>query len=136
MGSLQNKTSNSSPTVTWWVVFKNADEPWINGVCRDGFGHCLMFTRMHNLTMMIEPHLGVVNHVLTDANIAELLAEQKAAGNTVVFFRHAPQPMKMLVRTPMITCASYLAYTMGLPFFGVTPHQLYKKLIKRGGETI
>jgi len=86
--------------------------------------------------MMIEPHLGVVNHVLTDAALAELLAEQKIAGNIVVHFRHAPKAHKFLIRTPMITCAGYIAYTLGLSFFGFTPFQLYKKIIRMGGEEI
>lgn len=92
--------------------------------------------RLKNLVLGIDPLLGVVNHVLTDADLAEILAEHKQAGRTIVHFRHYPESSRFIVRAPLITCASYLAYTIGIPFFGVTAWQFYRKLMALGGEEI
>lgn len=132
----RNKTSIFDGGRSWWVIFKDPECRILTPILKTGFGHCLVFTRMHNITMMIEPHLGVVNHVLTDADLSELLAEQKIAGNTVVHFRHEANAKSFVFRPPLVNCASYIAYTMGISFFGITPYQLYKKIIRMGGEEI
>jgi hypothetical protein len=132
----QNRISISDPGVSWWIVFKDVPHPVIKRVLRPGKQHVFAVTRMHNLTLAIDPLLGAVNHILTDADLAEILAEHKQAGHTVVHFRHAPESRRFVWRGPVITCASYVAYTIGIGFFGVTAWQLYRKLMAMGGEEI
>lgn len=136
MVSRQNKTSISEPGVSWWIVFKDIPHPWIKRILRPGHQHVFAIVRMKNLVLGIDPLLGVVNHVLSDADLAEILAGHKMNGCTVVHYRHYPESQKFIMRGPVMTCASYIAYTIGISFFGVTAWQLYKKIIKLGGEKI
>jgi hypothetical protein len=135
MVSQHHKISNCNSR-SWWVVFRTAEDPKIRMITRKGFGHCYAFTHMNNIVMGIEPLKGTVNHIITNSNFADMLAAQKERGYTVVHFRWQPKPRSLIARPPLVTCASYLAYTFGIPFFGITPYQLYKKIIRMGGEEI
>lgn len=134
--SQPHKISNSKTARSWWIVFRDAEDPWIKRFTRKGFGHCYAFTHMNNLVMGIEPMKGTVNHLITDSAFANMLAAQRERGYTVVHFRWPSDPHKWLARSPVMNCASYLAYTMGFSFMGITPYQLYKKLMRLGGEEL
>lgn len=137
MVSKQNKSSNFNEVgVSWWFVFKDIEGRWFNKFLKKGFQHCFAVTRMNNLVLGVEPLMGAVNMIVTDDQFVEMLARYKMEGYTVVHFRIAPNSTKFKMRGPILTCASYLAYTIGLPFYGVTAHQLYKKLMKLGGDIV
>lgn len=136
MVSKQDKISIFEPGRSWWVVFKKAENPYIRAITCKEIGHCFALTQMNNVVLMIEPLMGTVNHVITDDVLSDILARFKLEGYRVVHFRHTPEPKILKIRTPMITCASYIAYTIGISFFGVTAKQLYRKLLRMGGEEI
>lgn len=136
MVSKQNKTFNSKIGRSWWIVFRDAEDPLIKRITRKGFGHCYAFTHMNNIVMGIDPMEGTVNHLITDSPFADMLAAQKERGYTVVHFRWPSDPHRWVWRSPVLNCSSYLAYTIGISFFGVSPYQFYKKLMKLGGEEV
>jgi hypothetical protein len=132
----QSKNLIFENAVSWWIVFKEIPHPIVKKLLRPGHQHVFAVCRMGNLVLAVDPLLGAVNHILTEADLAEILAEQKALGATVLHFRHLPQSERFIWRGPVMTCASYVAYTIGISFFGVTAWQLYKRLIKLGAEKI
>lgn len=138
MALRQNKNSISNPEtgISWWFVFKDMERPLLSRLLKREYQHVFALTRMKNLVLVNEPLMGAVNLMITDAPLAEILAEHKLQGHHVVHFRHPPKPEIFKMRGPALTCASYLAYTVGIPFYGLTAYQLYKKLIKLGGEKI
>ena len=131
----QNKTLKYSER-SWWIVFREAEDPLLRRFTRKGFGHCYAYTHMMNLVIGVDPMKGTVNHMITDSPFADMLVAQKEMGYRIVHYRGENNPHKWIVRAPFLNCASYLAYTMGISFFGITPYQLYKKLIRMGGEEI
>ena len=138
MALQQNRNSNFDPEagISWWFVFKDVEQPLLSRLLKPGYQHVFALTRMHNLVLVNEPLMGAVNLMITDANLADILAEHKMLGHHVVHFRHPPNPAKFKMRGPILTCASYLAYTVGIPFYGFTAWHLYKKLIKQGGDLL
>ena len=122
--------------VSWWFVFCDARSPVLRLFCKKGHGHVFAFTEMQGVLICVEPLLGAVNISVTPEKAKDLITACKSAGYNVIFFRHPPQGDKLKLRSPIITCASYLAYTVGFPFLGVTPYQLYKKLMRRGAEIV
>ena len=131
----QNKTSRSD-TRAWWVVFRPAKSRILRALTKTGFGHCYVFTRMNDVVLGIDPMMGTVNHIITNSNFADMLAAQKECGYRVVVIHHQAEPESFRMRPPLMTCASYIAYTIGIGFFGTTPYGLYKKLMKMGAEEI
>lgn len=123
--------------VAWWFVFCNAKIPLISRITKKGFQHVFAFTQLGNVLLCVEPLLGAVNITVTDEKAKELIrACINDEGYTVVFFKYPPDPQRLKMRSPFITCASFLAYTVGFPFFGFTAYQLYKALLKSGGEVV
>lgn len=133
----QSKISISEKNArSWWIVFKNSESDHIGKVTKKGFGHCYAFTHMGDLVFGFEPMMGAVNHIVTTSKFSDMLAAQKLAGFKVVHLRWRANHKKFMLRPPLMTCSGYLAYTIGIPFFGVTPYQLYNKIMKLGGEEI
>lgn len=131
---LQQNRNFSSEGVNWWFVFKDVDNRWWGRFLKPGYQHVFAVTWMNDLSMVVEPLMGACNIMLTDVRVADMLATYIDLGYRVVYIRHDPQPEKFKMRGPLLTCASYLAYTIGIKFYGVTAYQLYKKLIRMGGE--
>lgn len=122
--------------VKWYFVFKSAENSLTRKLTPEGFGHVFAVTQLENICVMIEPLLGAVNHLLVQRNIDDLLEVFAERGYTVIGIVMETEPNKFRMRGPIMTCASYLAYTVGLDFWGFTPMQLYRKLMKKGGMKI
>lgn len=123
----------------YYFFFSNSRTHWISRVFKPGFQHVEMVTELENGQVMhLNPRWGRVDLGLTmDHSLAAVIAELKRLGHRCVMYRcPEPDPRARIARGPIITCATYLAYTIGLPFRGVTPYQLYKTLKSRGGEDV
>lgn len=123
----------------YYFFFSNAPTFAPFKLLKSGFRHVEMITELDNgMVFHINPLWGCTDHGLTnEIPLHAVISMLKKQGHTVVMYRQkAPDQRKMIARGPVMTCASYLAYTIGLPFAGVTPHQLYRCLIKRGGEVV
>lgn len=138
MGSSQNKPLISENAVgfRWWFVFSESEKPIIKRFLKKDRSHVYAFCEMGNICLMIEPHLGCVNHIVTECKALDLIQAAKDEGYSVVCKIMYPVPHKFIHRGFSITCASYLAYTVGISSFVFTPHQLYKKLISCGADEI
>lgn len=137
MASKQNNLSISSDIgFRWWFVFLDSDHPVIRRALEPGFSHVLAFCEMGNVCLVVEPMLGCVNHIITEAPAKELIKEAKEKGATVVCYASNPTPNKFLMRPPWISCASFLAYTVGFKCYSLTPYQLYRKLLSCNHDVI
>lgn len=123
----------------YYFSFSNTTRHPIARLLKDGFQHVEMITDLEgDLIMHVNPRWGRVNYGLTnEIPLPQVLKMFTDLGHTVVFFPcDLPDPCAKIFRGPVITCATYLAYTIGISFFGVTPYQLYKTLLSRGGEVL
>lgn len=123
----------------YYFSFSNSSTSWISRLFKRGFQHVEVITELDGgMVMHINPRWGRVDHGLTnEIPLHQIIAELKRLGHNVVMYRcHEPDPRARIPRGLLVTCATYLAYTIGLPFKGVTPYQLYKTLKSRGGEDV
>lgn len=123
----------------YYFFFSNSQTHPISKFFRPGFQHVELVTELENGQVMhINPRWGRVDYGLTqDHTLAQVIARLKELGYTAVMYRcQEPDPRRPILRGWAITCASYLAYSIGLSFHGVTPYQLYKTLKSRGGEDV
>ena len=123
----------------YYFFFSNSRTHPISRLFRDGYQHVEMVTELDNGQIMhINPRWGRVDYGLTqEYTLAQVIAMQKQLGRTAVMYRcPEPDPRARIARGWAITCATYLAYSIGVPFSGVTPYQLYKTLKSRGGEDV
>lgn len=123
----------------YYFSFSNSSTHWISCLFKRGFQHVEMLTDLDNgMVMHINPRWGRVDYGLTnEIPLHEMIAKLKDLGHTIVIFCcDEPSPTRMIGRGWCLTCASYLAYSVGISFNGVTPYQFYKTLIKRGGVVL
>lgn len=124
------------PGVRWWFAFCDAQSLVISKFTKKGYQHVFAFTEIDNVVLCVEPLLGAVNITVTPEKARDLMLSCHKLGMKIVYFRQPPAPDRLKMRSPFITCASYLAYTVGFPFFGFTAFQLYKALIRAGAEPL
>lgn len=150
MASSASPTSTSSDSFyeslvpkRWWVVFRDADIavfPWWRWFTmhRPGFGHCFAFADVpgSELNLIVNPQMGRVEYLVLEGPPSDLVQYWRAPGNTLVTISRPPLSDRYVSRSIGLTCASVLAYTIGVPFGGLTPWQLYRRLLKMGAEEI
>jgi hypothetical protein len=123
----------------YYFFFSNSQTHPISRLFKNGYQHVEMLTELENGQVMhLNPRWGRVDLGLTNEHtLAQVIHRLRALGHTAVMYRcPEPDPRAKISRGWAITCATYLAYTIGLPFRGVTPYQLYKTLKSRGGEDL
>lgn len=128
----------SSNCRRWYFAFSDQTTNPIARICKRGFRHVLAVTELPNGTvMLIDPLASHVNvEYSSDVTLYDTLQRLQQAGFVVVFFLWTPPIGKTVRRSWGITCASVLAYMAGIPFSGVTPYQLFKRLIALRGSTL
>lgn len=138
MGLLQNKNLNCNEIggFRWWFCFSNSNQPNLRRFLKDGFSHVHAFCEMNNIVLAVEPMLGCTNFVVVEETAQNMIKYAKEAGHTVVCAVIEPKPDEFIYRSPIITCSSYLAYSVGLSGFCLTPYMLYKKLLSCGSEVV
>lgn len=138
MGSKQLKTSTSDKLLgfRWWFVFDNSQSDLLRRMLKPKFSHVYAFCQLGNICLVIEPLFGAVNHVVVQSEAKELIDAAKREGKIVVCQTFNAKTERLIFRSPIVTCSSYLAYTVGLGGLYVTPYQLYKKLMACGAERI
>lgn len=141
---MYSKLENSRQPRVWWVVFRDAAEGperrlWWRRLTRPGFRHCYCFTQMTpGQVLLIDPLVDRAEHVLTIALPADLVFAALGQGQTVVVVREPPRAYdaRLFGRGLLKTCAGFVGYTVGMGAEHVTPYQLYKALIARGGREL
>jgi hypothetical protein len=122
----------------FYFFFSNSQTSWISRLFKRGYQHVELVGEIGDFVFHTNPRWGRVDYAITNTyTLASVIEQLKARGHTVVMYRcEIPDPQARIMRGPLITCATYLAYTIGLSFRGVTPHQLYKTLKARGGVDV
>lgn len=124
---------------TYFFFSDTTNHPIISRILKKGYQHVEVVTEIDGFVMHINPRWGRVDVGLTnEKELADIIKRLKEMGRTCVYykFNDLPDPKRKIMRGWAITCATYLAYTLGIPFFGVTPYQFYKHLKSRGGEDL
>lgn len=128
----------------WWLVFTPPVQPgWWKWFLTPGFGHVYGFRQPQSgVLIALNPLVHRVENAIVLQRAYERIADELAAGHRVlVYERHtrvynAQQDVRV-GRGWCITCASYVAYTLGIPFsWRCTPYQLYRAALRAGAEEL
>lgn len=118
----------------FWFVFSGEARHPLTRFCRAGFKHVGVLTDLEGIPFMVDPlQHGVNISFNADHGVPHHIARFKQQGFRIVHITVTPRSRRQNL---FLTCASYLAYTCGIPFWGLTPYQLYKTLIKQGGTEL
>ncbi len=115
----------------------------LRGLTSEGFRHCFAFKIIHSGQLLfLEPARERLVVVAAGGNAyAWNKAFAERGARIVTVERSFPIYPKATSRTPrmgpLLTCASIIAYELGIEGWIVTPKQLYIRLIRdHGGEEI
>jgi len=130
------------PPRRWWFVFHDqqaAGADWWEVFTRHrpGFGHVFALCEPSpDVTLIVNPQPGRVETLTIEGPPYHLLRQYGGGGCRVMVVEMAPSVVALVPRGWAVTCASYVAYAAGISFRGVTPFQLYRRIIKLGGEQV
>lgn len=121
----------------FFVVFRNCDERyWWTRVFRSGFEHCFVIQAQPGCSLAVNPRIhGMEVHVAGHSAI-ETLLDVWREGDTVVTVNWPEMGYDMPRRWPVLSCATVVAYFIGLPHWCPTPYSLYRRLIRLGGKEL
>lgn len=125
----------------WWLCFSPAVEPagWWKHFTRAGFGHIYLFRQPKSgILIALNPLVHRVENAIVCARASDLIQEAHTKGYRILVFErttrvYCPHTDVRVGRGLFLTCASYAAYTIGVPFsWRSTPWQLWKAALKAG----
>ena len=128
----------------WWLVFTPPVSPgWWKLFIRPGFGHVYALRQPQSgMVIALNPLIHRVENAIVLARASDLIARAKDAGHRVLVYErytrvYDPVTDERVGRGLCITCASHLAYTLGISFsWRSTPWQLYKAALRAGATEL
>jgi hypothetical protein len=121
----------------WFFCFSDNATNRFAQMCRRGFRHVSAFSMLPNgFVLAVDPlAFGVSAQLSNEITVYQIVDKMKEKGHRVIALPVVPK--KGFIRRGMpLTCASYLAYTAGIPFMGFTPYQLFKRIKRIGGVEV
>jgi hypothetical protein len=122
----------------WWVFFGDAvDLGWVKPFTRQGWRHCFAMT-----TLATDVPL-VINPTRLVMEVSMPLTETYAAVN--LFKAHGYRCLVVTVDKPdynlakhciINSCATVVAYSLGISTWAFTPRQLWRHLLKNGAVEV
>lgn len=113
----------------WWVCFSPECYGWWKQWIKPGFGHAFCFTEVApDMTVIINPlHAGLEVHIepLPAWRVVKAMQE---SGHKVVTVEGRFE-YGLAKRFYWQSCATIVAYAVGLPARVFTPYQLFKQLV-------
>lgn len=114
-----------------WLVFKSAEDYWVQRFCKKGFGHVLLITRDKYNWMYLDPHqlkltFGISPFKASD-DLPRLLRKEGHTVLHVTLFDRATH--KKLRYMALCNCVSFVKYALGLSIRSFTPYGLFKNLL-------
>lgn len=121
----------------WVFVFTNRNDTILSRFLKNGFKHVFAMTAIDKTTTLcIEPLRAGVEHIFHNRDVEQIIDVCCQSEFTVLRANIKIDNDKIVPRGVFVTCATYLAYTVGLPFFLFSPYHLYKALLKHGAREI
>lgn len=129
----------------WWLVFTPPIEPvgWWRVFLRPGFGHVYGFRMPQDgLLLALNPCVHRVENAVVFERACDVIERARGMGHRVLVYERLVREYDRAVdrrvgRGAFLTCASVLAYTLGLDFsWRSTPWQLWKAALKAGATEL
>lgn len=128
----------------WWLVFTPPVEPgWWKVFLTPGFGHVYAIRQPQSgVCIVVNPLVHRVENAIALERASDLIDQALAQGYRVlVYTKHTREYNAhtdvRVGRGWIITCASFLAYLMGIHFsWRCTPYQLYRAALGQGAEEL
>lgn len=114
-----------------WLVFKNAEDYWVQRFCKKGFGHVLLITRDQYNWMYLDPHQLKLTYGISpfaaQQDVPRMLRNEGHTVLHVTMFDRATH--KKLRYGHLCTCVTFIKYALGVSVRSLTPYGLFKKLL-------
>lgn len=125
----------------WWVGFSDdrasGFHHWWDIFTRPGFRHCYAFAELApGVLLVVNPLIHCVHIQSIASRPWRWIEREQDEGGLIVTIEVDPDPCKPPRRGPVMTCASLVAYTMGLDTRAVTPYGLFRSILASGGEIL
>lgn len=123
--------ANDQVPQVMWVVFSDETDLWFLKILKTGFRHCFIIMQQDNRWVLIDPRadktdIQILPHPY-HFNFPRFFMEQ---GKTVVKVPLIQTPRKLASVLP-ISCVEIIKRFVDLHrWFVMTPHQLYRSLLK------
>lgn len=129
---------NSRDSTRWWVVFKDADRRhWYTRFLKSGYEHAFCFTEIRpNTMLMVNARESEFEFLVLDDVAWNWVRTCLGQGWRVVVVEVERTDYGLGKRWPFWTCVTVVAHTLGIPTWAFSPWQLYRHLIKRGGQDL
>lgn len=134
-------TSESAPELlseykprTFYVLFMDTEPHFWSIFIKKGFRHCYVVERMEFIYVMIDPTRNGMNIILPHCTAEHPFIDNMLAMRSDMTALEIVTDGKgslFSYRPKLLSCVSITQYAIGIAFrFCLTPHGLYKKLIK------
>lgn len=116
----------------WFVVFRNSDHPhWWNRFLRPGFQHVYCLGQLaDDIVLGVNPTLDGLEIGLMQGAAEQMAREAAREGGNVLRVPGALPAYRLPQRFGLMTCATVVAYHLGLPVWAPTPWRLYRRLMR------
>lgn len=114
----------------------------LDGALKTGFHHCFAYSEGHGFTQFFEVGADRIAHYsVPEAQIKHLGFESftdylTSTWNGTLVRWDAALPRHYIPRYAPLTCVSFTKLLIGARSNALTPHQLYKYLVRNGGEVL
>lgn len=117
----------------WFVIFRNSDNPhWWNRFLRPGFQHVYCLGQLHDdIVLGVNPTLDGLEIGLMPGDAGQMAREAVKDGHNVLRVDGAMPAYRLPRRFGLMTCATVVAYHLGLPVWAPTPWRLYRRLMRQ-----
>lgn len=123
----------------WWVAFCDTDTPyWYKLFVKRGFRHCYAIAEVGQDVFWIEtqPH-RIALGITINAYPWQIIRDALVLGHTVLYVGKPDAPtQRTWSHSPFLTCASVIAYAMGIDSRALTPYALFRDLKRRFGAEL
>ena len=142
-----SRQPNELPGLKWWVFFQPSTRPrrwWYRLIpgYSGPFQHCFAACEVsENTILLMDPKVNGMWRGFILGRPAEHIRFAKKAGMRVLFIEFEQGRPDMFLTNKInnrglaLTCASIIAYELGLSSWAVTPKGLFRVLTRRYGAT-
>jgi hypothetical protein len=128
----------------WWLIFTPPRSPgWWRIMLTEEFGHVYAIRQpLSGILIFLDPLIHRVENAIVLERASDVISRALADGHRVlVYTKHTraydAHTDVRVGRGLCITCASFLAYVLGINFsWRCTPKQLYRAALRAGAEEL
>ena len=122
----------------WWVFFGEAEQlGWLRIFTKRGWRHCFAVTTLaDDVPIVINPSRPVLEITLPLATTAETVARFRQDGYRCLVVSTTEPDYNLAKHCIVKSCATVVAYSLGIGTWAITPRQLWRRLLREGAREV